>query len=158
TARRALQERFRDGGRGFVAVGKPWPTYLQEGVRTGMTKGWAPERGRLDRGRAPGEGLFGGIGGAGIASHTGGARAWLDLRDGASRAEIAYLEQPGGGSFEIEVDGAVVGRATTRGERVASGYYAFAVPDGAEHRIEVRPVGDGEVRVFGVALSKAEHG
>ena len=35
--RRALQGRFGDGGRGFVAIGKPWKGYLQEGVRCGMS-------------------------------------------------------------------------------------------------------------------------
>jgi lysophospholipase L1-like esterase len=157
TARRALQARFGDGGRGFVAIGKPWPTYLQENVRTGMTKGWAPDRGKPEKGRAPPDGMYG-IGGAGIYSQTRGARAWLDITAKTSRAELAYLEQPGGGSLELYVDGARVETIATRGEHPASAFRAFEIPSGAAHQIEVRAAGDGPLRVFGVSLSRSEHG
>ncbi len=33
--RRLLQARFGSGGRGFVAIGRPWTTYTQEGIRGG---------------------------------------------------------------------------------------------------------------------------
>ena len=41
--RRALQARFGDGGRGFVAIGEPWKHYVQEGLRNGSTHDWTAE-------------------------------------------------------------------------------------------------------------------
>ena len=76
--RRALQQRFGDGGRGFVAIGRPWKPYTQEGIhRTGMT-GWAPERGHYAKGKFTGDGQYGLLGVA-IATSQHGARAWSDL-------------------------------------------------------------------------------
>jgi hypothetical protein len=73
--RRALQGRFGDGGRGFVAIGKPWKGYLQEGVRCGMSTEWSPERGKLGKGKFSGDGLYG-LAGIGVETHQHGARAW----------------------------------------------------------------------------------
>ena len=72
--RRALQGRFGDGGRGFVALGKPWKGYLQDGVRCGMSSEWSPERGRLAKGKFSGDGLYG-LAGIGVETRSHGARA-----------------------------------------------------------------------------------
>lgn len=155
--RRALQAKFGDGGRGFVAVGKPWKGYVQEGVRCGMSSEFSPERGRLERGSFSGDGLYGL---SGIALDTGvrNARAWADIAPGTHRAEIDYLERPGGGSFDVFVDGVRVVRVATRGDWTASAYRSFELEAGSAHQLEVRSVGDGAVRVFGVSLDRQTHG
>jgi lysophospholipase L1-like esterase len=74
-----------------------------------------------------------------------------ELTASADRFELAYLAQPGGGSFDVFVDRKLRGRiATNQGAR-ASAYRSFAVGRGA-HSLEVRAVGDGAVRIFGVRL------
>ena len=151
TVRRALQERFRNGGRGFVAIGKPWPKWSQEGVLAGMSAGWSPAMGGL--------GTVG-LGGAAIVTRQGGAAAWAHILTPTSRAELDYLEQPTGGGFDVLVDGVRVVRIATRSERTQPAFRAFDVPETpTPHQIEVRTVGDGEVRLFGMALDRvAEHG
>ncbi|HSO36486.1 MAG TPA: GDSL-type esterase/lipase family protein [Labilithrix sp.] len=155
--RRALQGRFGDGGRGFVALGKPWKGYLQDGVRCGMSSEWAPERGKLAKGRFSGDGLYG-LAGIGVETHAHGARAWTDITSRTARTEVAYLEQPNGGSFDVFVDGVRVVRVATRGERTTSAFRTFDVTEGAAHQLEVRATGDGDVRVFGISLDRSQPG
>jgi lysophospholipase L1-like esterase len=156
-ARRALQGRFGDGGRGFVALGKPWKGYFQDGVRCGMSSGWAPEHGKLAKGHFSGDGLYG-LAGIGVETRSHGARAWTDITTGTARAEIAYLEQPNGGSFDVFVDGVRVVRIATRGERTTSAFRTFDISEGAAHQLEVRATGDGDVRVFGISLDRTRPG
>lgn len=155
--RRALQGRFGDGGRGFVAIGKPWKGYLQDGVRCGMSTEWASERGKLARGKFSGDGLYG-LAGIGVETRQHGARAWTDISARTARTEVAYLEHPNGGSFDVFVDGVRVVRIATRGERTTSAFRTFDVSEGAAHQLEVRATGDGDVRVFGVSLDRPQPG
>jgi lysophospholipase L1-like esterase len=154
--RRQLQTRFGDGGRGFVSVGKPWKTYVQDGIRGGMTKEFEPRRTRFDDGRQSGDGCYGLLGVA-IGSDRPGARAWTQVALPSSRVEIDYWQQPRGGSFDVFIDGSHTGRITTRSEQPEGGFFAFDVAD-APHEVELRTVGDGDVRVFGMALDRARAG
>lgn len=155
--RKQLQGRFGDGGRGFVAIGKPYKGYLQDGIRCGMSNEWSPERGHLDHGKFTGDGLYG-LAGIGLASRLRSARAWTDITSRSQRAEIGYLEQPGGGSFDVFVDGVRLVRIGTKGEQAASAFRTFEIDENNVHQLEVRGVGDGDVRVFGVSLDRSEHG
>jgi lysophospholipase L1-like esterase len=154
--RRALQARFGDGGRGFVSLGKPWRYYVQEGVHMDGMSGWSPERGRYERGRFVGDGLYGPVGVA-ITSSQRGARAWTDLAARATRLEVAYLEQPQGGSVDVLVDGVRVQRIGTRAATPAAAYATLEVTD-QPHHVELQPAGDGPVRVFGMALDRPQAG
>jgi len=154
--RRQLQTRFGDGGRGFVSVGKPWKTYVQDGIRGGMTKEFEPRRTRFDDGRQSGDGCYGLLGVA-IGSDRPGARAWTQVALPSSRVEIDYWQQPRGGSFDVFIDGSHTGRIKTRSEQPEGGFFAFDVAD-APHEVELRTVGDGDVRVFGMALDRARAG
>jgi lysophospholipase L1-like esterase len=156
TLRRALQARFGDGGRGFVSIGRPWKMYVQEGVHLDGMSGWAPERGKIARGKWQGDGLYGLVG-VSIASSMHGARAWTDLSARASKIELSYLEQPRGGSMDLLVDGVRTARISTRGTGVGSGFRTFDVSD-APHHVELQAVGDGDVRVFGMSLDRAQLG
>jgi lysophospholipase L1-like esterase len=155
--RRALQTRFGDGGRGFVAIGRPWKRWLQDGVRVGMSTDWDPAKSKLERGKLTGDGLYG-LSGIGLFTRQHGARAWTDVNAKTSRAELAYLEQPNGGAFDVLVDGVRVVRVSTRGEKTTSAFRAFDVAEASAHQLEVRAVGDGAVRVFGMSLDRGQHG
>jgi lysophospholipase L1-like esterase len=151
--RRALQSKFGDGGRGFVAFGRPFKAYVGEGFRAGMSREWSWEHGKYDKGKFTGDGMYG-LGGLAIAGGGAGGRAWTDLTARASRIELSVLEQPYGGSVDVFVDGGHLARVTTRGKEVGSAYKSFDVQDGA-HQIEVRGVGDGDVRLLGMTLDRA---
>jgi len=156
--RRALQARFGDGGRGFVAIGRPWKKWFQDGVRVGMSNEWAPDKGKVERGKLVGDGIYG-LAGIGLFTRQHGARAWTDVNAKTSRAELAYLEQPNGGAFDVLVDGVRLVRVSTRGEKTASAFRAFDMAESATHQVEVRAVGDGDVRVFGLSLDRTrDHG
>jgi lysophospholipase L1-like esterase len=155
--RRALQGRFGDGGRGFVAIGKPWKGYYQDGVRCGMSTDWSSERGHLAKGKFSGDGMYG-LAGIGVETRQHGARAWTDITAKTAKTEVAYLEQPNGGSFDVLVDGVRVVRVATRGDHPQSAFRTFDVSEAAAHQLEVRAAGDGDVRVFGVSLDRAQPG
>lgn len=156
--RRTLQARFGDGGRGFVSVGKPWKTYVQDGIRGGMTKEFEPTKVKFRKDRTF-TGLDGAYGllGVGITASKAGARAWTDVLVHASHIELDYGQDPRGGSFDVFIDGARAGRVATRAAQAGSGWFAFDVAD-TPHQVELRTVGDGEVRVFGMNLDRAEAG
>ena len=154
--RRSLQRRFGDGGRGFVSVGKPWKYYVQEGVQgSGMT-GWSPERGHFAHGKFVGDGRYGLVG-VSIAASQQGARAYSDLVASTSHIELAYLEAPHGGSFDVLVDGARVQRLRTAADEARSAYVGLDVTEGPHH-VELAAVGDGAVRVFGMTLDRPKVG
>lgn len=154
--RRLLQARFGDGGRGFVQLGMPWRTYTQDGVRGGMTKDFEPLRQHVEAGRAVGDGAYGLLGVA-LGADRRGARAWTRVMPASSQVEIDYWQQPHGGSAEVLIDGAPVGRIETRAAQPASGFAAYDVREGP-HEVELRAVGDGELRVFGLVLDRAKAG
>jgi lysophospholipase L1-like esterase len=154
--RRALQARFGDGGRGFVSVGRPWRFYVQEGVHLDGMSGWTAERGKYVNGKFAGDGMYGLVG-VSVASSERGARAWTDLSVRATRIELAYLEQPQGGSMDLLIDGVWARRIATRASAVGSGYVTAEVTD-APHHVELQAIGDGEVRVFGMSLDRSPVG
>ena len=147
--RRTMQQRFGDGGRGFVSIGKPWKRYSQDGIRAGMSKEFTPEKKSAD-------GCHGLLGIAVEASKRG-AQAWTEATGPASRIELAYLEHPRGGSFDVFVDGAKSTRIATRAAKAQSGFNVLEVAETA-HKVEVRAVGDGDVRVFGMTLDRSTAG
>jgi len=155
--RRIFQARFGDGGRGFVAIGVPWRSYVQDGVRGGMSKEFEPQRltHGMD-GRLWGDGDYGLLGVA-IESDRREAFAWTQVAPPTSRIEIDYWQQPGGGSLDVLVDGTKTARIPTAAARPASGFYAIAVAD-TPHQIELHAMGDGVVRVFGMALDRVRAG
>jgi lysophospholipase L1-like esterase len=153
--RRQLQERFTNGGRGFVPIGLPWKAWSQEGVLTGVAGPWKTEMNHPASRQPTGDGNLG-LAGFALSTRAPGARAWVQVMTATSRAELDYLEQPRGGSFDLFVDGARAARITTRSEQSRSAFRAVDVSATARHRIEVRALGDGEVRIFGVALDRGE--
>ncbi|HEX4447835.1 MAG TPA: GDSL-type esterase/lipase family protein [Polyangiaceae bacterium] len=154
--RRHMQARFGDGGRGFVSLGRPWKSYVQEGVRGYMTDEFEPVRMRLKELNPAVDCCFGLLG-VGIEASAPGSRAWTDMAPRFSRIEIDYWQEPHAGSFDVFIDGARAGRVTARAAQPAAGYASYDVSDAA-HAIEVRTIGDGPVRVFGMTLDRAQAG
>ena len=160
TARHALQARFGDGGRGFVAIGKPWRSYWQDGVHApGGTRDWQTLSllGKIEHGKwVFGDGCYG-LGGVCMVTNHRDARAWSEIVSPSSKIELDYWEQPNGGSFDVLVDGASSATVHTRGASQVSAFKSIDVPDGP-HKIELRTHGDGDVRLFGMTLDRAQVG
>ncbi len=146
--RRALQRGFGDLGHGFVMPVPPFEDYWQDGVRVFSSEGFtpiepAPKHVELDT-----------YGLAGMAFDADGpATAELETeRTSASRIEVLFLAQPGGGTLRVSVDG----RATTlssSAETPRAAIETIATSDGAHH-VVLEALGDGPVRLYGVAFGR----
>jgi hypothetical protein len=163
TMRRRLQERFGDAGHGFILIANPWEWYFQNDIAHSASDGWSANK---LTGPWPDDHVFG-LGG--VSFHTReSATAFFSTRaDGdygrkVSRFDVFYMRQPRGGSLLLSATGKPQEKLSTRAEpdddkgpqvRVKS----IAVEDG-HASLTLRAVGDGDVRLFGVALERDRPG
>lgn len=149
TLRTVFQERFGDGGRGFVLAGKPWRSYWQQGVKTQTSGAWHADglRGGLD------DGLFG-PGGCSMRTVDPTASASVESHTPFTQLEVHYLRQPRGGCFEVRFDGRPVARISSRGPWIAPGIWRYTVEGDAPTQVSMHHVGDGETRLLGVSLTR----
>jgi lysophospholipase L1-like esterase len=145
--REALQRRHGDGGPGFVLPAMPFSLYAHRGVRVAPAGGWRAVRVR-GRHRAPD--AYGPFGVALDASGAARARAEL-VRGTVDRAVVYFMRQPGGGTLDIVLQpGGERRRIDTSGVRGAETLELR----GAIRALDVRAIGDGPVRLFGVSLER----
>lgn len=154
--RRYLQERFGDGGHGFVHLGRPWRWYRHVDYRVEGAKYWKTEHAQRRSGRM--DGLYG-LMGCSLATSNKRAFGKVVPRGDAvgGQYELYFLRQPKGGSFKLIVDGKAVKTIKTRADAYEPGYHAFALSD-APHEVEIDLVGNGEVRVFGLTVERDQPG
>jgi lysophospholipase L1-like esterase len=147
-----LQQRFGDGGHGFVHIAKPWRWYGHLDYVVDGLAHWKTEHAQRRSGRM--DGLYG-LMGASLSARSKKAFGRVTPASGVvgGRYELYFLRQPRGGSFQLLADGKVVGKIKTRADVLGPGYHAFELPEG-EHEIEVRLTGDGEVRMFGMTVER----
>jgi len=150
-----LQRRFGDGGQGFVLLGRVNHWYRTLDTRAfhrALTVYHAPLVPELEP--AP-LGLFG------AAFEGRGPDAYGEIvtakGSGNTRFEVHYLEQPNGGDFDLQVDGATVARIGTSAESPAPAHHSFEAGPG-KHRIRARLRGDRLVRLFGIVAETAAPG
>ena len=148
-ARRALQARFGDAGRGTVLFGQAVPG---EAVRLGTSGEWHSEQARRSAGER-GDGRYG-LGGWAVASSARGARAWLDGGAPSGRVELAYLKQPSGGSFEVLVGGERRAKLSAWSPSPRSAWETLELGRTPRAAVEIRLEGDGEVRLLGASLER----
>lgn len=142
--RHAMQERFGDGGKGFVPIVPGWPYQVHQDVDWERRGGWRTEVVNT-RGA---EGDRYGLGGV-LARNAGvGSRATFGAD--ASRYLLFYQAWPEGGDVVLRVDDEREARVPTRAAGVEDRVYALDVP-GGEHELEVR-VENGEARMYGIAI------
>jgi hypothetical protein len=158
--RRALQARFGDAGHGFVAAARPWGWYEHMDVRhdTATKEPWAVY---AASGRSLPDRTYGF---ANIAAESAqrGASTWVatalasgtsPVGKSASSAEVFFLRRPGGGAFDVVVDGVTRAEVSTAAEAVEPGSARVTFPDGP-HKVESVVRGGGAVRLFGTALER----
>jgi lysophospholipase L1-like esterase len=151
-----LQERFGDGGHGFVHIAKPWRWYGHVEMNVEGLAKWVTEHAQIADARPDG---FYGLLGASLSSSSKAAWGKVSHRNGSvgSRYEIYFLQQPKGGSFQVIVDGNRSVTVRTKADAFAPGYHAIELEEG-QHTIEVRPLGNGEVRLFGMTVEREQPG
>jgi lysophospholipase L1-like esterase len=146
-----LQERYGDGGKGFLFLDRP--TGAGRRVRTGVaTEGWKIER-LIDR-AYPKERLgFTGVSFTAPGTSSLGAR-WE--AEGAHVAELFFLAQPGGGSVQLLADGKPLQRVQTRGfSKPEVAFARFALPEGTK-TLSLQT--SGKVELHGMSLETGKPG
>lgn len=156
-----LQRKFGDGGHGFVLLAKPWTWYNHIGISQGGT---------IDKWKirpftsAPlKDGLYGLGGVAFLAQRGKNAKAWIQTAAVGDQGrvvktfDIAYLEQPGGGSFDVYTDNVLRTTVKTSGDEKTTRHAKITVKQG-KSKLKIRSNNDGSLRLFGVILETGESG
>ena len=155
-----LQSRFGNGGPGFVQLVELNPYYKPLDIHVESSGFRVRHAQRKD---APlHDGRYGLLGAAGVAhSKTAFARISPrrpnDSASTASRYELLYEGQPGGGELQLLVDQRPPITLPTAQTPARGLYYTFSEPDGW-HQIEIRPSGNGSVRLYGLVVERDEPG
>lgn len=153
TLRRRLQQEFGDAGHGFSLLANAWPGYSHNDVYRFASSGWLVSRivGPL----AP-DGLYG-LGGVSFRAPPGARARFGTAKSGkfgrsVSRFVVLYLEQPSGGEFQVNLDGAEQALISSAGPIVKSRAREFKTTDG-EHELEI-VTKKGDFRGFGVIMER----
>lgn len=149
--RSALQDRFGDGGRGYLAAGRPWRSYRQRNASYDMSDGWSPEIGLY--GHSEDYAL------SGTRIHTDAGGEWIKrgpcTQCGAGKTaehlQVFYLTQPNGGAFDVRIDGVRAARVQSDADDENIGVFEMPL-DGHEHTVHIETVGDGTVTLFGTSM------
>jgi lysophospholipase L1-like esterase len=158
--RRYLQFRFGNGGQGFIATARPnrWFRHLNFAIE--QSRGWKIDRAQKKDAREDG---YYGLLGASASSRS--KRDYLRIvprsPDDETKAvtlyELMYLGQPRGGKAQIFIDGKLSATISTRHAQTDALVHTFRAPLG-HHVVEIRPEGNGEVRLLGLNAERDEAG
>lgn len=152
--RRKLQQRFGDGGHGFVLLANPTPYYFHNDVWRQANHHWAISR---IPGPLAADGLYG-MGGVSFRAKGPGAVARVGTakkgRYGrrVSRFVVDYLAHPAGEQVTVRLDGQPQAVLDTRADEPQARAAVYEVEDGA-HDLELETTG-ADVRIFGVRLER----
>jgi len=141
--RTVAQQYLGDGGPGFVQAGHPYRGYRRFDATGANTPGWKTE-GTLTTREDPHQGL------SGISLSTGKAGQTVTLSASGESLEIYYLQQPGGGKFELQVDDRIIATIPTDGDFGPGDYRTTLTP--GPHQLLLRTLENAPVRLFGGAL------
>jgi len=154
--RRVFQKRFGDGGHGFVTATRHL-FYRHMDVDHGASEGWSTF---TISNNPVGDRLYG-FGLVAAQSRGRGATSWLGTADDkspigktASRFDLFFLRRPGGGAFDVKIDGDRKATIDTNAAETAAGYERIEVPDGA-HKMIVETLDGKPVRLFGAAIERS---
>ncbi len=156
--RTRLQNRFGDGGRGFVLGGEMWRSYGQRHIWHYTEGEWTVTN--LKRGRDTG--VFG-PGGAALICGKESCITGVGTREGhdASRfdtLDVFTLGSGLGGKYELKVDGRKVGRRSTFSPWLNVLRHRFLLTL-SHHKVQITPVEQrGEIWLFGFSLKNSQGG
>jgi lysophospholipase L1-like esterase len=153
-----LQARFGNGGTGFVPLGvEPgWSHRIDFKIRA---RGFKVEY--VHRKSGPPNGRFGLSGVAALGGPNARIRIspdnTTDTELTASQYGLFYAAEPAGGDISVSVDGDELVRLPTRAARLEPRYHMFERPLGW-HDVEIRTLGSGGARLFGLSVERATPG
>lgn len=156
-ARERLQRGYGDAGHGWTMPSRPWDWYYHFGVNLDA-RGW--------RARSPlfGNGGAGRCGLNGVCFVSASPSAWArigtvsrGLGSAVSHFWVYFGTAPGGGTLLASVDGEPPMEIPTGSPSGATASQDIPVPDG-RHALTLKPKGDGEVTLYGVALERESPG
>lgn len=153
TLRRRLQQRFGDGGHGFMLTAKGYMPYRHVDV-SHKGSGWKLYpiiRGQRRDGRY-------GYGGVSYGSWGGGHGTYGTVPEGpigtqVNRFEIFYQAHKVGGDLKWKVDDGEEQVLSTRNPETEDRWQVIEVEDGP-HKLSLKAGGHGEVRMYGVAMER----
>ncbi len=152
TVRERLQDRFGDGGPGFLAVQVDPRWAIRPGVARWPKGDWESLTITFGGAETPRYGLAGTVSTAsGEARSTLGGLEFDGERQPLHRFDVHYQVQPGGGTFSAVPKGAGGARIGTAAEGHGDRFREVLAPDGAEY-LWIKTAGDGPVTLYGVAL------
>ena len=158
TLRRKLQERFGDAGHGYMPIANPWPGYFHNDVFRRASSEWMVSR---VVGPFAADGFYG-LGGVSFKGFNKAAWAQYGTTEegefgrSVSRFGVQYLEQPKGGTIEVQIDKDKVVTIETAGEVPKLREHVIEVPEGPHHfKLQVAK---GPVRAFGTWMERATPG
>lgn len=149
-ARHRFQNEFGDGGPGFLFIREP-NRYYHARAADHSAKHWQI---RSIGGKSTRDGLYG----YGASSFTGyqGARAtFATMSKGnfgtrVSSFELYYLQQPKGGTAELELDGKLVATLDSTADKRREAFRTVKTTEGS-HELKIK-VDKGPFRAFGVVM------
>jgi lysophospholipase L1-like esterase len=153
-----LQSRFGNGGPGFLPIGFERGWYKRSDFKV-RTKGLKVQY--VQTKSAPPHGRFGLSGSSAVAGPNASVKFWPDNNTdpdlAASQYGLFYAAEPEGGKLAIRVDGVASEAIDTRAAAPEARYYTFERPVGW-HRVELRSIGQGGARLFGLSVERAQPG
>ncbi len=147
-------------GPGFFLPARPWKAYRNEGVSVERSRGFFTRR---IMAKHPIGDAYGLAGVAFDAAPDRQASAAFTINRSAvrpelgSKLELYYWQRPRGGTLQVFVDGVRRAKVSSAGAAAQAAYAHVELPIGAQ-RIELRTLGDGAVRIFGVSLEQGHAG
>ena len=156
--RRRLQETYGNGGSGYVTAGRPHVGVLSSTLKIAVSHGWTYQA--LQRSEEVGEFWMSGFNT--VASAAGETLSFTSERaETFDVIEIEAIRRPGGGTFEIKLDGNVEGTFDLAGPKVEP-IVVRLVPDRGPTN-QVRDItlttrSDGTVSIASVAIYNTRAG
>ncbi len=156
--RARLQQRYGNGGVGYIVAGKPHMGVRSNTLKITASSGWTYRA--IQRSDDVAQFWLGGFNA--VASVSGEVLTFAsDSPVPFDSIEIEALRQPGGGSIDISLDGAVKSSADLGGRSVEPVVLRLR-PDGASsdrvRQIEIRTRGDGPVGIASVGIYQKQSG
>lgn len=153
--RLSMQARFGDAGHGFHLLSRYDQSYRHRGVTFEDNGAWG-QCPMMRRCKNDGRYGYGGVttfSVAGGESTIGTGKGKVPISGSVSRFELWYLAAPNGGDFRVRIDGEKDVIVKTAADAPEDRREIIELADG-RHRFNIRAVGNGRARGYGVVLER----
>jgi lysophospholipase L1-like esterase len=156
--RRRLQETYGNGGSGYVTAGRPHIGVLSSTLKISVSQGWTYQA--LQRSEEVGEFWMSGFNT--VASREGETLSFASEKpETFDVIEIEAVRRPGGGTFEIKLDGKVEGSFDLAGQKVEPIVIRLVPDQGPTNQVRditLTTRSDGTVSIASVAIYNTRAG